>query len=131
MTSMQSFSGGSSIKKVERPDRFQMREFEDYTITYACNSITKRMNKILTCKLCSKQFKQLCSLNDHLRLHRQEKPFQCEYCGKGWSQAGNRDRHQANKSCLRGKKGRLLQESLKESMKTVDEEREDEEMQKV
>ena len=52
MTSMQSFSGGYSTKKVERPDRFQMREFEDYTISYACNSITKRMNKILTCKIC-------------------------------------------------------------------------------
>jgi len=44
----------TDYRKQERPDRFQMREFEDYTITYACNGITKRMNKILTCKYCSK-----------------------------------------------------------------------------
>ena len=44
----------TDYRRQERPERFQMREFEDYTITYACNGITKRMNKILTCKFCSK-----------------------------------------------------------------------------
>lgn len=103
-----------SIHKKTRRNRYESIQHEDFVVSYERNSITNRMNKIWTCNFqtCRKQFGKVCSLKDHIRLHKDERPFTCAYCGIGWSQAGNRDRHQANASCLRGKKGLALQRNL-------------------
>lgn len=98
------------IQKKETSNKFQKREFPDYIVDYEKNETTNRMNRVWTCKepSCRKRFRKFCSLKDHIRLHKNEAPFPCAYCGRGWSQAGNRDRHQKNASCLRGKKGKIL-----------------------
>ena len=102
------------IQKKPLPSKFQRRDFPDYIVEYERNETTNRMNRVWTCKHegCHKRFRKFCSLKDHIRLHKNEAPFPCAYCGRGWSQAGNRDRHQKNASCLRGKKGKILMEKL-------------------
>ncbi|XP_041373672.1 uncharacterized protein LOC121386739 [Gigantopelta aegis] len=45
------------------------------------------------CDLCGKQFKQLCHLKVHKRIHFGEKPYLCEYCGKRFLDSGIRNRH--------------------------------------
>ena len=102
------------IQKKTVPAKFLRRDFPDYFVEYERNETTNRMNRVWTCKHegCNKRFRKFCSLKDHIRLHKNEAPFPCAYCGRGWSQAGNRDRHQKNASCLRGKKGKILMEKL-------------------
>ena len=82
-----------AIKKKKSKPLFETTETEHYTQTYKKNAVTGRMNKVWTCKQCKKMFMKVCSLKDHLRLHLNERPYKCAYCGVGWSQAGNRDRH--------------------------------------
>ena len=103
-----------TIKKYDHERKFNSQETQHFIVSYVRNNVTNRMNKVWTCKAhgCGKLFTKVCSLKDHLRLHLNERPYPRAYCGRGWSQAGNRDRHQANASCLRGRKGKLLQQKL-------------------
>lgn len=103
-----------TIKKYDHERKFNSQETQHFIVSYVRNNVTNRMNKVWTCKAygCCKLFTKVCSLKDHLRLHLDERPYPCAYCGRGWSQAGNRDRHQANASCLRGRKGKILQQQL-------------------
>mmetsp|Transcript_4008 Transcript_4008/g.6784 ORF Transcript_4008/g.6784 Transcript_4008/m.6784 type:complete len:92 (-) Transcript_4008:97-372(-) len=63
------------------------------------NRQTKRMNQTLKCKYCLMEFPKLCNLRDHLRIHRNEMPYSCRMCDKGFTQAGNRDRHERRRIC--------------------------------
>ena len=45
------------------------------------------------CDVCGRQFKQLCHLKVHKRIHLGEKPYLCEYCGKRFRDSGIRNRH--------------------------------------
>ena len=65
-------------------------------MTYERNPKTGRQNKVWNCRGpgCDKVFRRVGSLRDHLRIHRNEKPFLCTLCGKAWAQKGNRDRHE-------------------------------------
>jgi uncharacterized Zn-finger protein len=71
----------------------------DYYIIHKMNHSTKRMNQILKCKMCPLKFPKLCNLRDHLRIHNEEMPFKCGLCGKSFTQAGNRDRHEKKQVC--------------------------------
>jgi hypothetical protein len=73
----------------------------DYYIIHRLNQCTKRMNQILQCKKCPLKFPKLCNLRDHLRIHNSEMPFTCGLCGKKFTQAGNRDRHEKKQVCLK------------------------------
>lgn len=65
------------------------------------NDVTRRTNQVLKCKYCEHQFTKMCSLKDHLRIHLDQKPFDCSNCGKTFRQKGNRDRHEASKVCYK------------------------------
>ena len=98
---------GIVSKKIKKPSKprnrgFKPLETQDYTLTYERNEKTGRMNKVWTCKIvnCNKQFRRVCSLKEHLRIHKAIKSFSCDLCGKSWVQKGNRDRHQAAGNCL-------------------------------
>lgn len=69
------------------------------------NAKTKRLNQILQCKLCPMKFPKLCNLRDHVRIHKDDMPFKCSLCGKAFTQAGNRDRHESKRVCVRRKVG--------------------------
>jgi KRAB domain-containing zinc finger protein len=47
-----------------------------------------------SCDLCEKTFSTITSLKRHKLLHSDGKPFQCEICGKGYTQKYHRDTHQ-------------------------------------
>jgi uncharacterized Zn-finger protein len=46
-----------------------------------------------SCSECGKCFKMLSTLKDHLRIHRNEKPFSCNICNRGFSQSANLKQH--------------------------------------
>lgn len=73
----------------------------EYYLIHRMNTKTKRLNQILQCKLCPMKFPKLCNLRDHVRIHKEDMPFKCSLCGKAFTQAGNRDRHESKRVCLR------------------------------
>ena len=100
---------------------FKPVEAEEYSMRYKRNESTGRMRKVWSCKGpgCSKVFHRICSLKDHLRLHRADKPFACSICGKSWAQKGNRDRHVAKGLCLGGIEASFDEESVAEQVQLV------------
>lgn len=75
------------------------KDMGEYTLHYKMNDKTQRLNQILECNICRMSFPKLCNLRDHLRIHRGELPFECKFCGKKFTQAGNRDRHEKLRVC--------------------------------
>jgi uncharacterized Zn-finger protein len=48
------------------------------------NKNTQRLNSILACGMCNREFDKRCNLKDHLRVHSGLKPFKCPHCGKSF-----------------------------------------------
>ncbi|KAJ9576742.1 hypothetical protein L9F63_025362, partial [Diploptera punctata] len=49
----------------------------------------------MKCKFCAKLFAKNFDLQQHLRSHTGEKPFQCVVCGRAFSQKSNVKKHMA------------------------------------
>ncbi|XP_055307351.1 zinc finger protein 570-like, partial [Sitodiplosis mosellana] len=49
------------------------------------------------CDVCKKRFTQKCTLNRHLAQHRDQFPFECIKCGRGFSTAADKTAHE--KAC--------------------------------
>ena len=86
-------------KKIGRTLNERTIDKGEYLLIHRINPKTNRMNQILSCKTCGLTFPKLCNLRDHIRIHTKDFPFMCELCNKGFTQAGNRDRHQAKRVC--------------------------------
>jgi uncharacterized Zn-finger protein len=49
----------------------------------------------LKCRYCGKQFAKNFDMQQHMRSHTGEKPFQCVVCGRAFSQKSNVKKHMA------------------------------------
>jgi uncharacterized Zn-finger protein len=47
-----------------------------------------------TCSVCEKEFKKLFNLKQHVRTHTGERPLQCSYCDKCFSDRSSMNKHQ-------------------------------------
>lgn len=56
----------------------------------------KRSKKEYKCHICEKQFQGLNDLRKHLRIHSDERPYECTECGKKFRQAGCLKNHVAS-----------------------------------
>ena len=45
------------------------------------------------CDVCEKRFRQSGGLKSHMRIHTNEKPYECGVCEKRFTQASNLKRH--------------------------------------
>ena len=58
------------------------------------------VHPVLTCNFCEKTFTKNFDLQQHVRSHTGEKPFQCIVCGRGFAQKSNVKKHlQTHKVC--------------------------------
>lgn len=57
------------------------------------SSTHKRLLKSQKCPFCSKAFSKNFDLQQHIRSHTGEKPFQCVICGRGFAQKSNVKKH--------------------------------------
>lgn len=62
------------------------------------NPKTNRKKRFFKCKVdgCGKVFAKSCNMQVHLRKHNGEKPYDCPYCPKMFSQSGILSRHLKN-----------------------------------
>ena len=51
------------------------------------NTVSNK-NKPYECDICGKTFSQNHQLQNHIRTHTGDKPYKCDICGKGFSQNG-------------------------------------------
>ncbi|XP_054164932.1 zinc finger protein 341-like isoform X2 [Oppia nitens] len=62
-------------------------------ITDTLNSVQSKRNAKLKCTFCDRSFNKNFDLQQHIRCHTGEKPFQCIVCGRAFAQKSNVKKH--------------------------------------
>ena len=67
------------------------------------NTVERNRNKIHNCDICDKNFKRKQHFVSHMRTHTKERPYDCKFCGKSFTQSASRNLLCMRKFILRTK----------------------------
>lgn len=71
---------------------FKKKNLSRYIFFYFHNFFISG-EKPFSCTFCSKQFRQLSTLSNHIKIHTGEKPFECIFCKKQFRQSSTLNNH--------------------------------------
>ena len=86
--------------KVTRRNAKYLAELQgyDYTVEDKLDQRTGKMASVYICKYqgdCNQEFPRSWNLLDHIRMHYNIRPYQCQYCNFRFTQKGNLNKHMA------------------------------------
>ena len=61
-------------------DQYSKKVNRGYIKLFKKNKNTSKPNQLLVCIKCSASYTKRSNIEDHIRTHRGEKPFDCKYC---------------------------------------------------
>ena len=80
-------SDGNEIQTQEEKDADQIEKALQRS--FVMDETTGRFSQRLTCLICKKAFDRLCNAKCHVRIHFNDRPYECKVCGKTFTQKGN------------------------------------------
>ena len=98
MTPAQTMNTVQSNVKVTRRNAKYLAELQgyDYTVEDKLDQRTGKMAPVYICKFegdCNQEFPRSWNLLDHIRMHYNIRPYQCQYCNFRFTQKGNLNKH--------------------------------------
>ena len=87
------------VKVTKRNAKYlaELRDY-DYAVEDKIDQKTGRMAPVFICKYqgnCDQEFSRSWNLLDHIRMHYNIRPYQCQYCNFRFTQKGNLNKHMA------------------------------------
>ena len=98
MTPAQTMNTAQSNVKVTRRNAKYLAELRgyDYTVEDKLDQRTGKIAPVYICKFegdCNQEFPRSWNLLDHIRMHYNIRPYQCQYCNFRFTQKGNLNKH--------------------------------------
>ena len=89
----------SNVKVTKRNAKYlaELQGYE-YTVEDKLDQRTGKMAPVYICKYeggCNQEFPRSWNLLDHIRMHYNIRPYQCQYCNFKFTQKGNLNKHMA------------------------------------